>query len=200
MLGFLIGTACLIGLIKTLRCGRRHGCGGGGCHPGMYAGHGWGGCPGGGGWRGGGHHREGHEGHEGRGDGPPWGFAGASPEGLRRMLRPLFETLSTTPGQERVIVEAVQGLQGRGKEIKEALRATGGDTARAFEGSSFDEAAMGEAFARQDAALESFQKAWIDALMKVHEALDEGQRRELARLMERGLGFFGRWGRSAYRG
>ncbi len=116
------------------------------------------------------------------------------------MLRPLFERLATTPGQERVMVEAALGLQGRGRDIKEALRATGGDTARAFEGASFDEAAMGEAFARQDAALESFQKAWIDALMKVHEALDEGQRRELARLMARGVDFFSRFGRGPYRG
>jgi hypothetical protein len=194
MLGFLIGTACLIGLIKTLRRGPGYACGGGGCHPGMYAGHG---C---------GHHHGGHP-RDGAGfdDGPhggPWargGFA-SSPEGLRRMLRPLFERLSTTPGQERVIVEAALGLQGRGREIKEALRATGGDTARAFGSASFDEAAMGEAFARQDAALESCQKAWIEALMKVHEALDEGQRRELARLMERGVDIFSRFGRGPYRG
>lgn len=59
---------------------------------------------------------------------------------------------------------------------------------------------MGEAFARQDAALESFQKAWIEALMKVHEALDEGQRRELARLMERGVDIFSRFGRGPYQG
>jgi len=201
MLGFLIGTACLIGLIKTLRHGRRHGYGG--CHPAMYGGPGWG--------YGGGCHHDHHDRHDRHdrghgGPGAPWegsgpgDLRGASPEALRRMLRPLFETLSTTPGQERVIVEAVSGLQGRGKEIREALRTTGSDTARAFEGASFDETAMGEAFARQDAALESFQKAWIDALMKVHEALDEGQRRELARLMERGMGFFGRWGRGHYRG
>ena len=58
---------------------------------------------------------------------------------------------------------------------------------------------MADAFTKQDAALESTQKALFEALAKVHEVLDERQRRELADLMERGLGGWGPWGAGPYR-
>ncbi len=187
MIGFLIGTACLIGLVKVLRHGRCHGYG--------YGGYG-GGCGGGGcgmrrGW--GGHQGPwgGHEGHGGR-----WGGGG---DVQRWMLRSLFERLETTPGQEKVIVQAVEGMREQARSAREAVHATGGHAAKAFRGERFDEAAMADAFAKQDAALESAQKALFEALAKVHEALDERQRRELADMMERGVGPWGRWGAGPYR-
>jgi hypothetical protein len=187
MIGFLIGTACLIGLMKVLRRGRCHGYGygyGGGCGGGMRRG--WGGHGGHGGhgpW--GGH--EGQGGRWGGGDMPRW------------MLRGLFERLDTTPGQEKVILQAVEGLREQTRSAREALHATGGHAAKAFRGERFDESAMAEAFTKQDAALESAQKALFEALAKVHEALDERQRRELADLMERGVGPWSAWGAAPYR-
>lgn len=190
MIGFVVGTLCLIALVKTVRRAR-YGYGYGGCGRGLHASHcgpmgGHYGSP----WGGG----EGGPGRPPYGD-PRWADGGS----LRFMLRPLFEQLQTSPGQERVILEAVETMQARGREVRDAVQSTGADSARAFRGERFDETAMGEAFARQDATLETVQKAWIDALMKVHEALDERQRRALADLMERGVGFFGRFRGAPYR-
>jgi hypothetical protein len=187
MLGFIIGTACLIGLIRTLRRGR---CG--------HGGYGYGGGCGRGRW-------DGDEGGHGRG---PWGRHGGGRwgggrwdegAGMRFMLRPLFERLATTPGQERVILEAADALRARVAASKDALRATAGDAAKAFRGERFDEGVMGESFARQDEALEATQKAVFEALQKVHDALDEKQRRDFADHIERFTGAAGRWGQGPYR-
>lgn len=182
MLGFIVGTACLIGLIRTLRHGR---CG----HGGYGYGGGYGGCGCGGGRCGGGHW-PGREHGGGR-----WDDGSA----LRFMLRPLFERLATTPGQERVILEAAEALRARATATKEALRSTAGDAAKAFRGERFDEGVMGESFAKQDEALEATQKAVFEALQKVHDALDEQQRRDFAEYIERFTGASGRWGRGPYR-
>lgn len=183
MLGFIVGTACLIGLISTLRHGHYghggYGCGGGRC------GHGR--CCGG---RFGGGRCGSHEHGGGR-----WDDGSA----LRFMLRPLFERLATTPGQERVILEAAEALRARAAATKDALRATAGDAAKAFRGERFDEGVMGESFAKQDEALEATQKAVFEALQKVHDALDERQRRDFADYIERFTGAAGRWGQGPYR-
>jgi hypothetical protein len=179
MLGFIIGTACLIGLIRTIRHGR---CGRGG--------YGHGGRCGGG--------RCGDE----RGHGP-WGHRGGGRRddgsALRFMLRPLFERLETTPGQERVILDAAEALRARVAASKDALRSTASDAAKAFRGERFDEGVMGESFAKQDEALEATQKAVFEALQKVHDALDERQRRDFADHIERFTGAAGRWGQGPYR-
>lgn len=210
MLGFFIGTACLIGLVSTLRRGRCHGALGCGAGPWGYGRHGYGqgpfsahgACP--------------------SGDEPPsarrcspsgchaghsYGFGGAGgyPRGYREgagrwILRPLFERLDATPGQERVIITAFEALKAQRESVRDAVRATGTDAARAFRGESLDETHLGEAFAKQDAALEAAQKALFDALNSVHQALDPEQRRVLADWMERGTGVFHRWGEGPYRG
>jgi hypothetical protein len=178
MLGFIVGTACLIGLIKTLRYGR--------------CGHGHGGCGGG---RCGGHGRGYERGPWGHREGGRWDDGA----GVRFMLRPLFERLATTPGQERVILDAAEAMRARVAASRDALRATAGDAAKAFRGERFDEGVMGESFAKQDEALEATQKALFDALQKVHDALDEQQRRDFAEHIERFTGAGGRWGRGPYR-
>src|SRR5437773_11173254 len=108
MFGFLIGTACLIGLIKVLRGGCGYGrygacggygpgarnsfgsCGYGGGYGGPWQGRGrWGGW---GGFRG-------HDEH---------GYGGFG-EGF--FLRALLEQLDATPGQEKVIVNAVHEIR-----------------------------------------------------------------------------------------
>jgi hypothetical protein len=115
------------------------------------------------------------------------------------MLRGLFQRLDTTPGQEKVITQALGELRERGREGRDVLHATGEHAARAFRGERFDEGAMAEAFTRQDAALETMQKALFEALAKVHEALDPRQRREVAEMLERGPRAWSRWGGGPYR-
>lgn len=182
MLGFIFGTVCLVGLIKTLRggCGYGGRWGGGHCGGGECGGGRWGG-----GW--GGHHHHGHGRWGGRGDWHRWA------------LRGLFERLDTTPGQEKVILEAADNLRSKGREAREVMFATAGDAARGMRGERFDESTMAAAFARQNEALAAMQKAAVESFAKVHEALDERQRRELADLMDRGVGTWGRWGGGPYR-
>lgn len=189
MLGFILGTLCLIGLVKTVRRARYGygygGCGGGyGCGPSLH-----GGCGGHGDHRG----PWGHHGHFGPYDGPQ------HTDPARFALRGLFERLATTPGQERVILEAVGALRAQGQEFRGAAESTGSAASKAFRADSFDVAVLGDAFAKQSMAVESAQKAVVEALHKVHEALDERQRRILADMLDRGLDLFGRFNHHPYR-
>jgi hypothetical protein len=191
MLGFLIGTACLIGLIKTLRWGRGGGCGGGygyggGCgyggggwrrHRGWGGGGGWGGGPGG--W---GDHERG-----GWGAGAGWGGGFGGPGMFLQML---FRRLETTPGQEKVIAAAFEEMREATKKARGEVVSSRADVARAMRGEAFDAVLFGDMFARHDTALEEIRKAGVGALAKVHDALDEKQRAHLAELIERGPGFF----------
>ena len=170
MIGFLIGTVCLIGLLKVIRHGRGYG---GHCHGGR-GGHD-GGHDGGRGWRRGGW-------SEGGGFGP------------RMFLRSLFERLDTTPGQEKVILAAMDELKDTARGMKSEAREARSDFAKAMRGESFDEVALGGATARVEGAVDTMRKAGISAFAKVHEALDDRQRQKLADMMESGPGF-GRWGR-----
>jgi hypothetical protein len=165
MFGFVIGTLCLVGLIG-LRWRMRHAWGGG--------------C--GGGYRGwGGHH--GHHGHRGWGG---WGgHHGAAEDRMGDgMLRMLFRRLDTTPGQEKVIAEAFGELKTAARGMREELFKTREGVGRAVTGDVFDGAVLDEGFARQKVQLEELQRATSDALRKMHEVLDERQRRELVGLLE----------------
>jgi len=189
MLGFLIGTACLMGLIRVLR-------GGGYCRG--YAHLHSGGCGGArwGGW-GGGYGPVPFEGGPERGRGGPFrthGRSGPFRSGYgmsRAVLRRLFEVLDTTPGQEKVIAAAMDEMREVMGKHRGELRKSREDLARAMRSEGFDEVAMGELFARHDAALEEGRKAAVGALARVHEALDERQRERLAELFEQGPFAFG---------
>jgi Spy/CpxP family protein refolding chaperone len=197
MLGFILGTACLLGFIATARAGR-HGCGprgfhgGGGCHGGGYGGYE------GGPW--GGHHHGPFGGHH-HGFG---GFGGPFRGGPRSfMLRALFERLDATPGQEKVILAAIEEMRAAAASHRGELEQSRRDLAKAVRSPGFDEAHLGELFARHDAAIEAMRRAFVGAMAKVHEALDERQRGVLADLVEAGpFGFaraFGGFG-GPYRG
>lgn len=204
MFGIIIGTACLIGLIKVLRrgsCGYGRlggwGYGGGAC--GSWAG-GPGGGACGGGWEGGEEappwaRRGGWGGGRGRGFGGWGGFGGW--DGRAAFLRGLFEQLDTTPGQEKVIHEAIGEVRAEGAKWREELHRSRADIAKAMRSESFDEVLLGELFARHDAALEALRKSTTGALAKVHAALDERQRARLAELIELGPAGFRR--RRSYR-
>ena len=186
MLGFLIGTVCLIGLVKTLRWGRHHG---GGCGYGRGGGGGWGRRSWGGGW-------EGHQGDHGGG----WGDRGGGWGGPSVFLRMLFQRLETTPGQEKVIVAAYEEMRAATRDARGELRTTRGDLAKVMRSPAVDEVLFGEMFARHDVALETLRKAAIGATAKIHDALDEKQRARFADLIESGPAFFrgGPWGAQAY--
>jgi hypothetical protein len=168
MFGFLIGTVSLIALIKVLRGGWRHGYAGG-CGGGGYGHHGWG--------RGWGRHGGGR-GWGGWGGG---GWAGGlGGRGARGMLRFLFERLETSPGQERVIVEAVDEVREAASKMRGEARASASDIADVLRSADVDATALGNLFARHDTAMDGIRKAVVGALSKVHDALDENQRKVLA--------------------
>jgi uncharacterized membrane protein len=171
MFGLLLGTACLVGLVWVLRGGRRNDpCSGGRFERDWRGGHDFG-------WR----------------ERGPRGF------GRGMFLRWIFERLDTTPGQERVIRSAVDDFFDHAKGARRDVEATRSDVARAMAAESFDAEAMGEAFVKHDGALDDVRKAFVEALAKVHEVLDERQRARLSELIESGLGrrFHGPY-RSAY--
>jgi Spy/CpxP family protein refolding chaperone len=165
MFGFLIGTACLIGLIKVVR------------HGGGW-GYGYGGC--------------GHRGARGFGGGR-WGVG----FGPRWMLRRLFQRLETTPGQEKVIFEAIDDVRDAAGKFRDESRQARQDIGGALRGETFDQAKVREAFTRHDELIANVRKSVLAGLAKIHEALDENQRRELASVLE-SFGHHGHWGRGAY--
>src|SRR5689334_17281179 len=115
-LGLLIGTVCLVGLVRVL-VGRRYY---GGFH--HHGGYGYG-PPG---WGGYGHH------------GGPWGRR-------RGFLFSILARLDATPTQERAIMTALGELKDTARELRGTVRETRGDVARTVRGSTFDESALGSA-------------------------------------------------------
>jgi hypothetical protein len=194
MLGFIFGTVCLIAFAKMARrsC-YGHGYGG---HCGGRGG-GWGGGRWGGGWGGHWHghgHGHNHGDESGPGGGPQWMMQ-------RYVLRQLFERLDTTPGQEKVIVAAVDEVRTAVREARGEFKLSRDDLAKVMAGDIFDENTVGSTFARQDDALTTVRKAVTGALAKVHDALDSKQRARLAELISEGPGGWGRYrGGGPYRG
>jgi len=169
MLGFLFGTACLIGFIKIAR-GFRYG----------YAGRDWGRCGGG------------YGGEDG-----PRGWQGGGfrsrPVGPRLFLRAIFQRLDTTPGQEKVIIQAADELAAALRDAREKLRETRGDFARVLRGELVDEAALSDIFMKHDIVISETRRTAVEAVRKAHEALTEEQRSRVADFIERGHGGSRRW-------
>jgi hypothetical protein len=167
MLGFLVGAACLVGLVRMMRGGGwayAHGDGHGG-----WGGRRWGG------WR-----------HEGA-----WERSGRA--GSRGPLRWLFERMDTSPGQEKVIAEAADALRGTMSGWHDDTERMRSDVARSIRGETFDPAALEEAFARAEARLSTVRETLRGQAARVHEALDSRQRAELADLLASGWRRRRRW-------
>lgn len=177
MLGFVIGAISLVGLMRLLRRrhggGRwhhhRHGCGGGGC----------------------GHHR-GHRDDRGFDDD---GFGFDSRGGFDRgdrnapvFLRGLFERLQTSASQERVIIDALRELKGSFGKAKTAAKKSARDLGDALRGEQLSVDSMGTVFASLDEGQTAVRDGAFSALSKIHEVLDERQRKILADLISRGGG------------
>jgi Spy/CpxP family protein refolding chaperone len=143
MFGFVFGTACLAGLLFTLRRGRWH------------------------------HHRHG-------GPGGRWSWRGR--------MRWLFERLDTSPGQEKVLVQAADDLTEAFAKMRDEMSATRASIARSLRGETFDSASLRELDAKHDELIDNLRKTLRTSLSKIHEALDAKQRRELADLLEHGWG------------
>jgi hypothetical protein len=161
MLGIIIGAACAFGFVKMLRRRAWH----------ARFGHGYGGYEGGmgGSYCGGG--------------GGPGAFRGPFSRGGHRgrwALRSFFERLDTTPGQERVILAALDEIRENRKVVRDEMKQTRADLARAIEGGLIEDTTLDDAYARHDRLVAQLRVGFTEALKKVVEALDEPQRKELA--------------------
>jgi Spy/CpxP family protein refolding chaperone len=181
MFGFVIGLACLFGLARVIRGGRRG------------WGHGWhgrrwhGGCGSSGDCGPGGHGPGGWE-HDDHDHGHGHGWRGRARWGF---MRGIFERLDTTPGQEKVVKSAFDEVRKAAEGVKDDLVSARGDVAKAFRSEAFDESIAGDLLSRHDAKMDELRKTLVGALAKVHGALDPEQRERLARFLENGPR---RWG------
>jgi Spy/CpxP family protein refolding chaperone len=115
-----------------------------------------------------------------------WGGHGSRGGPRRWMLRRLFERLDTTPGQEKVILEAVEQVEQNGRAAKDAFFNGRVDIGRAMRGEHFDTAAVNAAFEKQQEAVDAFKKTVLENMQKIHEALTPEQRQAAGNLIENG--------------
>ena len=142
--GFLLGTACLVGLIWVL--GHRHHCSARGRHLG----------------------------------------------------RRLFEELDMTPGQEKLVRTLLEDFSDSVRERARALRRSAEDVGRAVRGEKLDEALLAEVFAQHDRLLGELRPQVVELLRRIHETLDDRQRRRLGRLIESAPGWASAWSYHAH--
>jgi Spy/CpxP family protein refolding chaperone len=116
-----------------------------------------------------------------------WGRGYGGYGGPRRwMLRRLFQHLDTTPGQEKVISEAVDNAQRVMWQTRSQFFNSRSAFAGAMRGEAFDSAAVNAAFDAQQASLDEVKKAMREGMQAIHEALTPEQRTRLADLVEFG--------------
>ncbi len=118
--------------------------------------------------------------------GRSWHRGGAQ----RWVLRRLFERLDTTPGQEKVVVGAIDEAQRKAWAAREAFFSSRLDVAKAMRAETFDSASLNEVFEKQQAAVDDLKKSVREGLQAIHEAMTPEQRTQLADLIEFGPGRF----------
>jgi hypothetical protein len=104
----------------------------------------------------------------------------------RFVLNRLLDRLDTTPGQEKVIREAVDTVMEDVHDARAEFRATRADIAQAIRGETMDRGAIDGVFERHDRVIGRVRQNALDSFGKVHETLDERQRKILAELIEAG--------------
>jgi Spy/CpxP family protein refolding chaperone len=107
----------------------------------------------------------------------------------RRALYGILERLETTPGQEKIITQALSSFEDTASRARTTFERSRQAAARAVQGETFDEASLREAFLEQDAAIAEIREAFVATGRQVHETLDERQRKILGELIESGHGY-----------
>ena len=104
----------------------------------------------------------------------------------RFVLNRVLDRLDTTPGQEKVVREALDTLLEDVREARSELYATRAEVAQAVRGETLDRGAIDGVFERHDSVIDRVRQNALDSFGKVHETLDERQRKILAELIEAG--------------
>jgi hypothetical protein len=126
------------------------------------------------------HHR-----HHGCYGGHHHGF-GRRGFGARFFFRRILERLDTTPGQEKVIREAIHDLQDEAYGLRRDVRATRSEIADALRAPELDKALLDRVFAKHDEVIEKLRASVVSSADRVHSTLDEQQRKRLADMIESG--------------
>jgi Spy/CpxP family protein refolding chaperone len=108
--------------------------------------------------------------------------------GWRRQLRWVFQRLDTSPGQEKVFVQAADDVAAAFGKLRGEMEASRTAVARAMRGEQFDAGALRELTERQEAQFADVREVLRTSLARIHEALDPRQREDLADLIEHGPG------------
>jgi Spy/CpxP family protein refolding chaperone len=170
MFGFLIGSACVVGLSMMAARGRAHRWHGGCGHHG-FGRHGFG------------HHGFGHDG-SGGGFGPRgFGFG-------RRMLYRILDRLDTSPGQDKAILGALDDLRETARNARRDLPDVRGKIADAMRAESFDEQAFTGIFDEPLTRINDLRDELTKTAGVIHETLTPKQRERLSDLIASST----RWG------
>lgn len=124
-----------------------------------------------------------------RGGHRPFGFERFHRHHRSRGLHHVLARLDTAPGQEKVIFAAARELEDRARESSRAFYDTRRELADVIRAEHLDEAKLAETFRKHDATLADVRSAFVDALRKIHETLDDRQRKVLSDLVESGPHF-----------
>ncbi len=119
-----------------------------------------------------------------------FGWHGRRGFGGRFLLRRVLERLDTTPGQEKVIREAIHDLKEDAYGMRGEMRGTRSELAEALRAPELDKALLDNIFAKHDEVIEKLRASVVGTAEKVHTTLDEQQRKRLADMIESGpLGY-----------
>ncbi|HEX4477215.1 MAG TPA: periplasmic heavy metal sensor [Polyangiaceae bacterium] len=107
----------------------------------------------------------------------------------RRALYYVLERLDTTPGQEKAILEAIDGFTERARAAADDARETRKDVAEAFRADAFDRGSFAALFDVHVDAATALRDEFAKTVATIHEILNERQRQRLADLLETGPRF-----------
>jgi hypothetical protein len=137
-----------------------------------------------------------------------WGYYGHSFRGYhgsrrgrrRHPLHLLFARLDTTPGQEKAIVAALEMLRGGMDNTRDELDALSRELSVLVGGTVLDQQSLDEVKARADALYGRFSAELRELLVRVHDVLNDEQRRTFAELIRDGSLFLEVCGRTDHYG
>jgi Spy/CpxP family protein refolding chaperone len=103
-----------------------------------------------------------------------------------RFLHRILGRLDTTPGQEKVIREAISDFKDEAWGLRGEVRGTRRELAEAIRAPELDKALIDRVFVKHDEVIEKLRASLLRAAEQVHGTLDERQRKQLADVIESG--------------
>jgi Spy/CpxP family protein refolding chaperone len=106
--------------------------------------------------------------------------------GGRFFFHRILERLDATPGQEKVIRDAIHDFKEEAWGLRSEVRGTRSEVAQAIRAPELDKALIDRVFAKHDEVIEKLRASLLRTAEQVHGTLDERQRKQLADMIESG--------------